>query len=330
MAAKRRGRLSLMGSVMGSTTTVVGTDARPRSVDGPGETRQLDYDVEGIHLRVTSDLDDVLALVDATYAAFRTFGQGDDPADAHDVRQFSLIDLGGTGPCRLDLPDGRSARLESHRAGLFGLLEAMVGTIVAEFHDRGILAAHAGAVAGPSGALVISGRSGQGKTTLVLGLVRAGFGLLSDELALLHPAREIVRPYRRAVHVRPSTLDLLPELAPLRARPLDELGGGSEWTIGQTEVAAMLDGRLAGALPLGAVILLDGRPDPAARPRIVDVPPAIAAIELMRTTWAASVDFAGTLDAVGRTLAGRPCLRLSVGRFEPTVEAVITHLGAAR
>jgi hypothetical protein len=319
-----------MRSDLGSAETVRTTDVTLQVVDRLGDIRRLDYDVYGIRLSVTSDLDDVLAIVDATYAAFRVPDLAPAGAAADDPFRFSLIDLDGTGPCRLDSPDGRSERLASPTAGLFGLLEGMVGTIVARLHGLGILAAHAGAVAGRSGAIVIAGRSGQGKTTLVLGLARAGLGLLSDELALLDPAADVVRPYRRAVHIRPSTLGLLPELAPLGSRPLDELGGGSEWTVSQAEIVGFLGGSLAEARPLGGVVLLEGTPDPSAEPRIVDVPPAVAAIELMRSTWAASVDFGGTLEAVGQMLAGVPCLRLSVGRFEPTVAAVWARLGSAR
>ncbi len=301
-----------------------------RPGDRPGDPHRLDYDLAGIRLSVVSDLPDVLALVDATYAAFRIADRAATEAASVDPFRFSLIALDDTGRCRLDTPDGRSERIGSTTAGLFGLLESMVETIVARLHGRGILAAHAGAVAGPAGAIVIAGRSGQGKTTLVLGLVRAGLGLLSDELALFDPADGVIRPYRRAVHVRPSTLGLLPQLGALGSRPLEQLAGGEEWTVSQVDVVDLLGGGLAEAAPLGAVVLLDGTPDPAAEPRIVELAPAIAAIELMGSTWAASVDFSGTLEAVGRMLAGRPCLRLSIGRFEPTVEALRVRLELAR
>ncbi len=316
-----------MGSDLGPAAIVHTADVTLPVVDRRGDGHRLDYDVLGVGLSVTSDLPDVLAVVDATYAAFRVPAPA---ATAATSSSFRLVDLGEGGPCRLDGPEGRSSRLGSATEGLFGLLEGMVGTIVAGLHATGILAAHAGAVAGPDGAIVVAGRSGQGKTTLVLGLVRAGRGLLSDELALLDPVGDVVRPYRRAVHVRPSTLDLLPELAPLRSRPLDELGGGSEWTVSQADVVDLLGGRLAGPGSLGGIVLLDGTPDPFAAPRIIEVSPAVAAVELMRSTWAASVDFPGTLDAVGRMLSGVPCLRLSVGRFDETVAAVGSALELAR
>ena len=171
--------------------------------DRPGDIHRLDYDLDGIRLAVVSDLPDVLALVDATYAAFRIADREATEAASADALRFSLIALDRAGRCRLDTPDGRSERLGSTTAGLFGLLEAMVETIVARLHGRGILAAHAGAVAGPGGAIVIAGRSGQGKTTLVLGLVRAGLGLLSAELALFDPADEVIRPSAEEVRSNP-------------------------------------------------------------------------------------------------------------------------------
>ena len=206
----------------------------------------------------------------------------------------------------------------------------MVGQVVGACYRLGILAVHAGAVAGPSGATLIAGRSGQGKTTLVLGLVRHGFGLLSDELALLDPDAGLVHAYRRSAHVRPATLGLLPELQPLAGRATHRLGGGVEWTVEPEEVAGLLGGRLSDSAPLAAAIILDGAPDPTRAPRLTEIAPAVASLELLRTTWAASVDFSGTLSTLGTMLAEVPCFRLAVGDFEATVATVAERLERGR
>jgi hypothetical protein len=177
--------------------------------------------------------------------------------------------------------------------------------------------------------VIVAGRSGQGKSTLVLGLVRRGLALLSDELALLDPGAGLVRAYPRAVHVRPDTTRLIPELAALEGRPRHELGGGSEWSVTAAEVAALLGGRVTDAAPPAAVVLLDGSPDPTAAPRIRDEFPAVATLELLRSTWATSADFAGTLEAVGGMLSGVPCVRLSVGQFDRTIDTLLGHLERA-
>ena len=281
----------------------------------------LSFDVHGVGLRVRSDMPEALAVVEATYQAFRV---DDPPAE---VADFALTDLRSGGPCLLQAPTGEARRLADPTGGTIALLEALVGTVVEGLHRQGLLAVHAGAAAGPSGAILIAGRSGQGKSTLVLGLVRRGLDLMSDELALLDPAAGVVHPYPRAIHVRPATIGLIPELAVLEARPRHELGGGSEWSVAPGEIATLLGGRLGVAAPLAAVVLLEGAPDPTAPPRIRDEFPAVASLEVLRSTWAASADFSLTLDAVGRMLATVPCLRLSVGQFDRTVDGLLEHLG---
>lgn len=315
-----------MRSSLGTAATVRRPDVTLQVADPRRVRRSLRYDVLGIAVRVRSDLDEALELVDSTYAAFRV---ADDPGDpsARPALTFDLIDPGLGGPCLLETPDGRTRHLADPAAGAIALLEAIVGTIVAGLHRGGLFAVHAGAVAGPSGAILIAGRSGQGKSTLVLGLVRRGYELLSDELALLD-RDGLVHPYPRAVHVRPGTVDLIPELAALEARPRHQLGGGSEWSVAPGEVARMLGSRLGTAAPLAGVVLLDGTPDATGSPRIRDEFPAVAALELLRSTWATSADFVGTLETVARSLAGVPCMRLAVGRFDATTEILIDHLAA--
>ena len=312
-AVSDRGRLVMLG-----------WELEDRVAPSFGVARTLGYDVRGTRLEVTSDLDPVLEIVEATYAAFRIAEGSPQPASGT-VLAFSLLSQGGER-CLLRAPHGRSEPFESATTGLLGLLEAMVGEIVAAMHRQGVLAVHAGAVAGRHGAAIVAGRSGQGKTTLVLGLVRHGLGLLSDELAVLDPAAGLVEPYRRSAHVRPATLGLIPELGPLAGRPAVRLGGGVEWTVSPQEVVGLLGGRLADPAPLSAVLILDGTPDPTIAPRLSEVTPAVAALELLRTTWAASVDFTGTLRSIGAMLAGIPCLRLAVGDFEATVATVAERL----
>lgn len=290
--------------------------APERPVTGGSARRELRYRVRGIGLVVSSDIGLALEQVDATYAAFRA-----EPGELADGGlAYTLLDLGRGGPCRLELPDGRAIFHPTSTDGLIGLFDAMVGAIISGLHARGIYAVHAGAVVGPAGATVVAGRSGHGKTTLTLGLLRRGYGLLSDELALLDPANGLVHPYRRSVHVRPGTVALMPELAVLADRPRHELGGGSEWAVTPAEIAAALGGSVGEAAPLGRVVVLDGTPRPGAEPRFQVISPAVAALELLRGTWAASVDFGGTLGAVSGLLAGVPCSRLEVGDFERTLD----------
>lgn len=74
--------------------------------------------------------------------------------------------------------------------------------------------AHAGCVLAPSGAgLVLPAESGSGKTTLVTALVKAGFGYLSDEAAVVDPVSGSLHPFPKALTIKTGSFPLFPELA---------------------------------------------------------------------------------------------------------------------
>lgn len=281
------------------------------------------YSILGVPVAVVSNVVAALECVDATYAAFRA---APGAADSAFVAQLSKLDA--EGAYLVSDSRGYQHRWMDAQAGLLDLLDRIVHGLLARLHDRGIYAIHAGAVAYRDTALIIAGRSGQGKTTLVLGLLRRGLGLLSDEFAVVDPAAQLIQPYRRSLHVRPGTPELIPELRFLRDRPQLRLGGGIEWSLTPAELEQALPGRLAEAAPLAHVLLLDGAPRPGAGPQIEALSPAVATIELLRGTWAASVDFAGGLARIGQLLDGVACARLRAGALEPTVDAVVEWLEA--
>lgn len=58
--------------------------------------------------------------------------------------------------------------------------------LAALLFQRGIIALHAAAVGGPDGAVLIAGDSGAGKSTLLAALLKRGWKLLSDDLAVVN------------------------------------------------------------------------------------------------------------------------------------------------
>jgi len=275
----------------------------------------------GVPVAVVCNLAAALECVDATYAAFRSR-----PAALERAFVVRLIDLDGDAAYQVSDSRGYQRGWPDAHTALLDLLDRIVHGVLARLHDQGIYVIHAGAVVYQGSALIIAGRSGQGKTTLVLGLLRRGLGLLSDEFAVADPAAQLIRPYRRSLHVRPGTPELIPELRFLRDRPQLRLGGGIEWSLTPDELDQALPGRLADAAPPGYVLLLDGAPRPGADPEIVPIPPAVATIELLRGTWAASIDFAGGLARIGQLLDGVACARLRAGALEPTLDVVARWL----
>lgn len=64
-----------------------------------------------------------------------------------------------------------------------------------------LLTIHAAVVHSPHGAIVLPGPSGMGKSTLTLALVRAGFGLMSDEMAAFDRTIARVSSFPRPITV---------------------------------------------------------------------------------------------------------------------------------
>jgi hypothetical protein len=78
-------------------------------------------------------------------------------------------------------------------------------------HDAIVI--HAGSVVAPGGGvLLMPAASGSGKSTMTLGLLRAGFGYLSEEFAILDPDTALVRAYPRPLALKPGTRAMFPDL----------------------------------------------------------------------------------------------------------------------
>ncbi len=77
---------------------------------------------------------------------------------------------------------------------------------------------HAGVVAHGDRALVLPAASGSGKTTLIAALLAAGFGYLSDEIAVVDPSTGHLLPFAKSLYVREGSRSVLAPLYPeLRA-----------------------------------------------------------------------------------------------------------------
>lgn len=282
------------------------------------------YSVLGVPVAVVSDMDEALLRVDETYTAFRA------PPASLDLAIVLRLERAPEGLGYIVSGETAPRRWPAYEVALLDLFDRLVHALLARLLDQGIYVIHASAVVRRGVALALAGRSGQGKTTLALGLLRRGLGLLSDEFAVVGPDARQLLPYHRSIHVRPGTPELIPELAFLYDRPQRQLGGGSEWAVTPHDLERALPGCLASAAPLRHVLLIDGLPRPDARPMIVPIPGALAALDLLRGTWAASVDFDGALAQVSRLLDGVVCARLRPGALEPTLDAILAWQEANR
>jgi hypothetical protein len=279
------------------------------------------YRIQGVDVVVRSNDDVALTRVRDSYGWFQVDADlpvGDGPPTV----EVALI-RAADGTTIVTNAEGRVYRWQEEDQPLVGLFDAIVAGSIAALSGCGILAIHAGVVAIGGRAILVAGRSGRGKTTLVMGLLRRGLALLSDELALVAPDNRTVLAYPRGLHIRPSSLGLFPELGFLADVPAYELGGGSEWSVGPDDLRRAFGTSVATTARIGAVVLLDGDPSADAAPDLSAVPGAIATMELLRGTPSAAWDFDGALGRLPRIVADVPTARLRSGRLDETVDTVL-------
>jgi hypothetical protein len=88
------------------------------------------------------------------------------------------------------------------------LLRPVMGAI---FHQRGLLALHASAVATPQGAVVFCGHSGYGKSTLAGAFKRRGYDVLADDQSVISISDSSIeiRPTYPSLYLLPDSMDAL-------------------------------------------------------------------------------------------------------------------------
>jgi hypothetical protein len=179
---------------------------------GKRDYRLLSY---GVSLR--SNRTGIAERADDALGAFAV-----DPSGSPNGDVFRLVDLGPSEPLRY-----RLLRDDEQLIGSGVLVDvihqfmwqAMRGMMQ---QTKDLMLIHAGAVVAPGGkAILFPADPGSGKTTLVTGLVRAGFGFLSDEVGVIEPGTARLHPFPRALNLKNGTLEIFPDLH----LPSDDLKG---------------------------------------------------------------------------------------------------------
>jgi hypothetical protein len=174
------------------------------------------------------------------------------------------------GGLLLVLPGRLSLRLAaSGSAGVMGVApgaEALVGgsaglyAIEAAAALSGQALVHAGALSLPGHrhAILLAAPSGAGKTTTAMALALGGFGLLTDDAAMLRAeaGAATVWGLRRAVKLHRQSLALLPALAPIALVEWDAAG---EQALTLPAIATLATVPPPRPLPVTAILLLGPR-----------------------------------------------------------------------
>lgn len=178
--------------------------AEPRA---PRRPPALDatYRIGGIVVRVTCHPADIAAAF-APLAAPAAV-----PAGAAQARLTLCRERGAFS---LTCDDRLIERLDSAPAARW----ALVRELVSGARWRPWLALlHGGAIASPTGCLLLCGDSGAGKSTLLAGLVHSGFAFVADDILPLERGSRLVWPVPLAMSIKqgswPAVGELFPELA---------------------------------------------------------------------------------------------------------------------
>lgn len=197
---------------------------------------------------------------------------------------------------------------------LLSLVESNISQAVIH-HFRDLLILHAGAVAQDGVGVIIGGEPGMGKSTLVAGLVHAGFGYLSDEIVLLCPRTLRLIGFPKVITFKKAPAALLaPLLGAVR------MVGVEHGTDAEGLCAHPVSVRIASSVSLDLVLLADP---------IVPGPPVMAPISRARgiarllghAANLRSLQFA-PLGALAEALREGACYSLNSGALDRTVARV--------
>ncbi|NND02273.1 MAG: hypothetical protein HKN91_05750, partial [Acidimicrobiia bacterium] len=231
--------------------------------------------------------------------------------------QYELLDGDAAGDGRVRLYYNSVVLASSLNAA--DVLDQMLWHINAESARRTgeFVLVHAGAVAVPGGAgLIIPGVSGTGKSTLVSGLLHAGFGYFSDEAAAIDPIERQLHSYPKAVTLKDRTVfETYPELPPAGVRPEYVR---NHWYIVPEEIRPDI---MAPPAPVGHVVL--SRFEPGAPTTIELASRAEAAAAVGRSIINIGRYKSRVLPLLADLVAGARCYSLRSGDLRSAVDAVV-------
>jgi hypothetical protein len=227
------------------------------------------------------------AVVASLRATFRHLPGSGTPAP---VAQVAIEKEGGryrgTGP--VGPPAHRATLRGAIRWARYQTLEAIIGA-----HEE-LLWLH-GAVAGWRGrALMLPGRRGRGKSTMVTELCRRGWTFLTDDILPLDPVTMRVLPFPRVPEVRRDPGRDMPE----------------EWLLETRKTEVPLDGRLQrDPLPVAAIVLPHAQR--AGGVTLDPCTPAEAVIEIARGCWNFATHGERAVATLSRLVSRCPTMRLT-------------------
>jgi hypothetical protein len=286
------------------------SDSQDSAVPFDRSYRALEY-----AFRIRTALPRMAAVLDDLLSPFRS-------EDVNGAPSYTLTQKETDGFFALSL-DGERIR-ETATAG--GVVHFLLWRVHKEAvgSATGVLALHAGAVSWRGAGVVLPGATGSGKTTLVTGLIRAGFDYLSDEAALIDPRTHRLQPFPKSLTLRPESLRLLPELT---ERLAPELAWNTRLRY-DLPVEAVRSNALGDPCNVRYVIIprfLRG-----SKSRLVPISRAETLVYLSENAFNPHLFARRGLEELADVVRGAECFQMQVGDIESAVDAVKTLVAVNR
>jgi hypothetical protein len=187
-------------------------------------------------------------------------------------------------------------------------------TILSEI--PGYLALHAGVVSRGNKGLILCGESNSGKTTLTLGLVRAGLKFLSDEVAFMERKSGNVLPFPRSPGIREKSLAIFSDLSVHELRPTKALSGDDKWLL---DVRRWVDESIGGPCRPDVILFLEGF---AEKTLLTPIAASEAVFRCLKFSHSEADDPFAAMLGLADVLSNTRCYTLLSGPPAETVEQV--------
>jgi hypothetical protein len=265
------------------------------------------FDVQAQDPRLTS-------YIERLYGPFR------DPRRA--AHRYALVAGATYGtPCEL--------RLDGDRVGDAEIVESLVPTLVHDLNRRaldscGHLVLHAGGVEHDGVGVVFPGATEAGKTTLAAGLVRAGYGYLTDEGVAVDRETLRIHPYPKPLSIDRGAWPLFPELEP-RVDLATDAYKVDQWQVPPSDIRP---DALGPSCPVSVIVF--PRYEPGIDTSVEQLGRAEALIELAKNTYKFDEQGAPALELLAEVVRPAACFRLASGDLDAAVAAVTGLLATLR
>lgn len=213
----------------------------------------------------------------------------------------------------------RGRRMLGNPSSFGALLDYLLSFVNQEAirRARRAFTVHAGAGSRNGAGIVLPAGMDSGKTTLMAGLVRAGFDYLSDEAAIYDPGTGLLQPYPKSLTLSQASMEALPGLE--RHLP-PELAWGTRWQyhIRHEDLRPRSRGR---PCPVRYVIAPKYRP--GATTGLHPISRARAATILAQNSFNVRTFGRKVPEILGDMVAGAECFTLDVGDLGSAVRELV-------